>query len=168
VGICFKDPVPAGISSRRGLEKNNYDLQLAAGHALKQERALPSVSAVSQYYPQVGYGASISGQQALTNSKSHVLTHTVFQRPLGRIDLFGRHPGKLKTKGAACGVFFPLRKHAEDVAGSWSCQTWRKGTFQLRALDEQLEIGPSNCKKLWRKRLTCFQRKFEGGAASGT
>src|SRR4029077_3515538 len=51
----FKDPVLQGLI-REGL-KNNYDLQIALAR-VEQERALAGVTR-SQYFPQVGYGASI-------------------------------------------------------------------------------------------------------------
>ena len=56
----FKDPVLQGLI--REALKNNYDLQVALAR-VEQERALAGVTR-SQYFPQVGYGGSISGQQA--------------------------------------------------------------------------------------------------------
>src|SRR5215471_21218056 len=56
----FKDPVLQGLI--REALKNNYDLQLAVAR-VDQERSLLGVSR-SQYYPQVGYDASIGGAQS--------------------------------------------------------------------------------------------------------
>ena len=65
----FKDPVLQSLI-REGL-KNNYDLQVAMAR-VEQERALAGVTR-SQYFPQVGYGASISGQQAPLYREPHLL-----------------------------------------------------------------------------------------------
>ena len=56
----FKDPVLQGLI--REALTNNYDLRLAVSR-VEQERALLGVTR-SQYYPQVGYDGSISGQQS--------------------------------------------------------------------------------------------------------
>src|SRR5277367_2294538 len=57
----FKDPVLRELI--REALKNNYDLKTAVAR-VEQERALAGVTR-SEYFPQVGYGASINGQQAL-------------------------------------------------------------------------------------------------------
>jgi outer membrane protein TolC len=80
----FKDPILQDLI--REALKNNYDLQVALAR-VEEERALAGV-ARSQYYPQVGYGASISGQE------SRVFTnHTYYAynfNTIWEIDLFGR------------------------------------------------------------------------------
>ena len=68
--------------------KNNYDLQVALAR-VEQERALAGV-ARSQYYPQVGYGGSISGQQAPFPLVSNHTYYAYNFSTIWEIDLFGR------------------------------------------------------------------------------
>lgn len=152
----FKDPVLQGLI--REALKNNYDLQLALAR-VEQERALVGVSR-SQYYPQVGYGASISGQQSLI-----IPNHTYYSysfSALWEIDLFGRIR---KLNEAQRAVYFSTEEARRDVRLVVLSDV-AQGYFQLRALDEQLEIARRTVKSFG-ETLDLFQRKFEGGAASG-
>jgi len=152
----FKDPVLQDLV--REALKNNYDLQLALAR-VEQERALVGVSR-SQYYPQVGYGASISGQQAPTTPN-----HTYYSynfSALWEIDLFGRIR---KLNEAQRAVYFSTEEARRDVRLIVLSDV-AQGYFQLRALDEQLEIARRTVKSFG-ETLDLFQRKFEGGAASG-
>ena len=82
----FKDPVLQALI-RQAL-KNNYDLQVALAR-VEQERALAGVTR-SEYFPQVGYGASISGQRA---PEPLIANHTYYSyniNTIWEIDLFGR------------------------------------------------------------------------------
>ncbi|HWY43393.1 MAG TPA: efflux transporter outer membrane subunit [Candidatus Sulfotelmatobacter sp.] len=152
----FKDPVLQDLI--REALKNNYDLQLALAR-VEQERALVGVSR-SQYYPQVGYGASISGQQDPI-TPNHTYYSYSFST-LWEIDLFGRIR---KLNEAQRAVYFSTEEARRDVRLVVLSDV-AQGYFQLRALDEQLEIARRTVKSFG-ETLDLFQRKFEGGAASG-
>jgi multidrug efflux system outer membrane protein len=152
----FKDPVLQGLI-REGL-KNNYDLQIALAR-VEQERALAGVTR-SQYFPQVGYGASISGQQAPL-----IENHTYYSynfSALWEIDLFGRIR---KLNEAQRAVYFASEDARRDVRLLVLSEI-AQGYFQLRALDADLEIAIRTVKS-FQDTLDLFQNKFEGGAASG-
>jgi outer membrane protein, multidrug efflux system len=152
----FKDPVLQDLI--REALKNNYDLQLALAR-VEQERALVGVSR-SQYYPQVGYGASISGQQAPTTPNHTYYSYSF--NALWELDLFGRIR---KLNEAQRAVYFSTEEARRDVRLVVLSDV-AQGYFQLRALDEQLEIARRTVKSFG-ETLDLFQRKFEGGAASG-
>jgi multidrug efflux system outer membrane protein len=152
----FKDPVLQGLV-REGL-KNNYDLQLALAR-VEEERALLGISR-SQYYPQVAYGANISGQQAPL-----IPNHTYYSYSLStiwEIDLFGRIR---KLNEAQRAAYFSSEEARRDVRLLVLSDVAR-GYFQLRALDEQLVIARHTVQS-FQETLELFQHKFEGGAASG-
>jgi multidrug efflux system outer membrane protein len=152
----FKDPVLQGLI-RESLE-NNFDLQLAIAR-IDQERALLGV-ARSQYYPQVAYGASIAGQQALL-----IPNHTYYSynfSTIWEIDLFGQIR---KLNEAQRAVYFSTAEARRDVRLLVLSEV-AQGYFQLRALDAQLEITRRTVKS-FQDTLDIFQHKFEGGAASG-
>jgi multidrug efflux system outer membrane protein len=152
----FKDPILQGLI-REGL-KANYDLQLAVAR-VEQERALYGVSR-SQYYPQVGYEASISGAQS-----NLIPNHTYYAysfSTIWEIDLFGR---LRKLNEAQRAVYFSSEEARRDIRLLVLSEV-AQGYFQLRALDEQLEIARRTVKS-FQVTLDLFQRKFEGGAASG-
>lgn len=152
----FKDTVLQGLV-REGL-KNNYDLQLAVAR-VEEERALLGVSR-SQYYPQVGYGANISGQQSPI-----IPNHTYYSysfSTIWEIDLFGRIR---KLNEAQRAAYFSSEEARRDVRLLVLSDVAR-GYFQLRALDEQMEIAHRTVKS-FEETLELFQHKFEGGAASG-
>ena len=152
----FKDTVLQSLI-REGL-KNNYDLQTAVAR-VEQERALAGVTR-SQYYPQVGYGASIAGQQAAL-----VPNHTYYAynfSTIWEIDLFGRIR-KLNEQQRA--VYFATEDARRDVRLLVLAEI-AQGYFQLRALDADLEIAIRTVKS-FQDTLDLFQNKFAGGAASG-
>jgi multidrug efflux system outer membrane protein len=152
----FKDPVLQSLI-REGL-KNNYDLQVAVAR-VEQERALAGVTR-SQYFPQAGYGASISGQQALL-----IENHTYYAynfSALWEIDLFGRIR---KLNEAQRAVYFASEDARRDVR-LLVLSDVAQGYFQLRALDADLEIARRTVAS-FQDTLDIFQKKFEGGAASG-
>jgi multidrug efflux system outer membrane protein len=152
----FKDPILQSLI-REALNKN-YDLELAMSR-VEQERALLGVNR-SQYYPQVGYDASISGQQGL-NIPNH--TYYVYNfSTIWELDLFGRIR---KLNEAQRAVYFSSQEARRDVRISVLSEV-AQGYFQLRALDEQLEIAHRTAGS-FHETLDLFQRKFQGGAASG-
>ena len=152
----FKDPVLQGLV--REAFKNNYDLQLAVAR-VEQERALLGVSR-SQYYPQVDYGASISGTQSpvVANHTYYAYSFSTFWE----IDLFGR---LRKLNEAQRAVYFSSEEARRDVRLLVLSEV-AQGYFQLRALDEQVAIAHRTVQS-FQVVLDLFQRKFEGGAASG-
>jgi multidrug efflux system outer membrane protein len=152
----FKDPVLQSLV-REALQKN-YDLELAVSR-VEQQRALLGV-ARSQYYPQVAYGASISGQQSML-----VPNHTYYSynfSTIWEIDLFGQIR---KLNEAQRAVYFSSEEARRDVRLMVLSEV-AQGYFQLRALDAQLEIAHQTVRS-FQDTLDIFQHKFEGGAASG-
>ena len=117
---------------REAFEKN-YDLRLAVSR-VEQERALLGV-ARSQYYPQVGYGGNISGQQSplVPNHTYYAYSFTSFWE----IDLFGRIR---KMNEAQRAVYFSSEEARRDIRLLLMAEV-AQGYFQLRALDAQLEIS---------------------------
>jgi len=152
----FKDPVLQGLI--REALKNNYDLQLAVAR-VEEQRDLLGVSR-SQYYPQVGYDANISGQQSPI-----IPNHTYYSysfSTIWEIDLFGRIR---KLNEAQRAVYFSSEEARRDVRLLIMSEV-AQGYFRLRALDAQLEIAHRTVKS-FQDTLDIFQHKFEGGAASG-
>jgi len=152
----FKDPILQGLI--REALKANYDLQSAVAR-VEQERALLGVSR-SQYYPQVAYDASISGVQS-----NLIPNHTYYAysfSTIWEIDLFGR---LRKLNEAQRAVYFSSEEARRDIRLLVLSEV-AQGYFKLRALDEQLEIARRTVKS-FQVTLDLFQRKFEGGAASG-
>jgi len=152
----FKDPVLQDLI--REALKSNYDLQLAVAR-VEQERACRGVSR-SQYYPQVGYDANISGQQSLL-TPNHTYYSYSFSA-IWEIDLFGRIRRLNEAQRAA---YFSSEEARRDVRLLVMSDV-AQGYFQLRALDEQLEIARQTVQS-FQETLDLFQRKFQGGAASG-
>jgi outer membrane protein, multidrug efflux system len=152
----FKDPVLQDLI--REALKNNYDLQLAIAR-VEQQRALLGVSR-SQYYPQVAYDASISGQQSVI-----IPNHTYYSFGIStfwEIDLFGRIR---KLNEAQRAIYFSTEEARRDIRLVVMSDV-AQGYFQLRALDKQLEIAHRTVQS-FEATLDLFQRKFQGGAASG-
>jgi multidrug efflux system outer membrane protein len=152
----FKDPVLQDLI--REALKNNYDLQVALAR-VEEERALTGV-ARSQYFPQVGYGASIAGLQSQI-FPNHTYYNYNFNA-IWEIDLFGR---LRKLNEAQRAVYFATEEARRDVRLLVLADVAR-GYFQLRALDADLEVAVRTTKS-FHDTLDIFQRKFEGGAASG-
>jgi outer membrane protein, multidrug efflux system len=152
----FKDPVLQGLI--REAITNNYDLQTAVAR-VEQERALLGVTR-SQYYPQVGYGAGISGQQSpvMANHTYYSYGFTTFWE----MDLFGRIRKLNEAQRATYFSSEEARRGVRLLVVSDVAQAY----FQLRALDEQLEISRQTVKS-FQDTLEIFQNKFVGGAASG-
>jgi multidrug efflux system outer membrane protein len=152
----FKDPVLQSLI-REGLQ-NNYDLRVAFAR-VEQERALAGVTR-SQYFPQVGYGGSIAGQQT-----PFIPNHTYYSYNLStfwEIDLFGRIR---RLNEAQRAVYFASEEARRDIRLLVLAEV-AQGYFQLRALDANLEIAHRTVKS-FQDTLDLFQRKFEGGASSG-
>src|SRR5260370_5617675 len=154
----FKDPVLQGLIHNALV--NSYDLQLAFSR-VERERALAGVTR-SQYFPQVGYGVSICGQRdAFPVVESHTYYSYNFNT-FWEIDLFGRIR---KLNEAQRAVYFASEEARRDVRLLVLAEV-AQGYFQLRALDANLEIAHRTVIS-FQDTLDLFQRKFEGGAASG-
>ncbi len=152
----FKDPVLQALI--REALKNNYDLQLAFSR-VEQERALAGVTR-SQYFPQVGYGGNISGQQAplLANHTYYAYNFST----IWEIDLFGRIR---KLNEAQRAVYFASEDARRDIRLLVLAEV-AQGYFQLRALDADMEVARRTVQS-FQDTLDIFQHRFEGGAASG-
>jgi outer membrane protein, multidrug efflux system len=154
----FKDPVLQGLI--REALKNNYDLQVALAR-VEQERALAG-AARSEYYPQVGYGGSISGQKT---PEPFIANHTYYTytfSTIWEVDLFGRIR-KLNEQQRA--LYFGSEDARHDVRLLVLSEV-AQGYFELRALDADLEIARRTV-KTFQETLDIFQHKLEGGAGSG-
>lgn len=152
----FKDPV-LQVLIREAL-KNNYDLQLAVAR-VEEQKALLGVTR-SRYYPQVAYDGNISGQQSpvIANHTYYSYSFTTFWE----IDLFGRIR---KLNEAQRALYFSSEEARRDVRLLIMAEV-AQGYFQLRALDEQLEISRRTVQS-FQDTLTIFQHRLEGGYASG-
>src|SRR5215467_11261545 len=151
----FKDPVLQNLI--REALKNNYDLQLAVAQ-VEQQRALLGLTR-SQYYPQVAYDGNISGQKSLNipNHTYYSYSFTAFWE----IDLFGKIRKMTEAQRA---VYFSSEEARRDVRLLVMSQV-AQGYFQLRALDEQLEISHRTVKS-FQDTLDIFQHRLEGGYSS--
>jgi outer membrane protein, multidrug efflux system len=152
----FKDPILQGLI-KEAFDRN-YDLRLAIAR-VEQQQALLGVTR-SQYYPQVGYDGSISGQQS-HNFPNHTY-YAYSLTSLWEIDLFGRIR---KMNEAQRAVYFGSEEARRDVRLLVMSQV-AQNYFQLRALDAQLEIAHRNVAS-FTDTLNIFNDKFKGGAASG-
>jgi multidrug efflux system outer membrane protein len=154
----FKDPVLQSLI--REALKNNYDLQVALAR-VEEERALAGVTR-SQYFPQVGYGATITGQQS---PFPLVANHTYYGynfNAIWEVDLFGRIR---KLNEAQRAVYFASDEARRDVRLLVLSEV-AQAYFQLRALDADLEVADQTVKS-FQDTLDIFQKRFEGGDASG-
>jgi outer membrane protein, multidrug efflux system len=151
----FKDPQLQGLIQEA--LKNNYDVRIAAARVEQAREEL--AIAHSQFYPQIGYGASITGQRS-PNTKTG--TYYAYSFPVSwEIDFWGRirrlneeqRALLLATEEARRVVFLSL---VSDVAQAY---------FELRALDEQLVIAKETTQS-FQATYDLFSKKFEGGAAS--
>ena len=152
----FKDPVLQALI--REVLAHNYDLQLAVAR-VEEQQALLGVTR-SQFYPQVGYDANIAGTKSLVipNHTYYSYSFTTFWE----IDLFGRIRRMTDAQRA---VYFSSEEARRDVRLLVMSQV-AQGYFQLRALDAQLEISHRTVKS-FQDTLDIFQKRFEGGYASG-
>src|SRR5215472_1972516 len=152
----FKDPVLQGLI--REALKNNYDLQLALARVEEQKDLLGVTR--SQYYPQVAYDGNISGQQSpvVPNHTYYSYSFTTFWE----IDLFGRIR---KMNEAQRAVYLSSEEAHRDIRLLVMAEVAR-GYFQLRALDEQLEISKHTVQS-FQDTLSIFQKRLQGGYASG-
>ena len=126
----FKDPVLQELI--REALKNNYDVAIAASR-VEEARAQAGI-AKSAYYPQIGYAANIAG------AKSNLIPNHVYYgynfNLSWEMDLWGRIR-KLNEQQKA--LFFASEEVQRGVWLSLVADV-AQAYFELRALDEQLEI----------------------------
>jgi outer membrane protein, multidrug efflux system len=151
----FQDPVLQDLIKEA--LKNNYDVQLATAR-IEEARGQYGI-AQSVFYPQIGYGASVSGQRAPT-----IPNHTYYSYDFSlswELDLWGRirrlneqqRALFLSTEEARRGVYLTL---VSSVAQAY---------FELRALDAQLVIA-RDAGQSFQETYTLFNNKLQGGAAT--
>jgi multidrug efflux system outer membrane protein len=151
----FKDPVLQGLIHEALL--NNFDVAIAAAR-VEEARAQNGVTR-SFYFPQIGYGANITGQRAPQISTGTYYGYNV--NLAWEIDLWGRIR-KLNEQQRA--LFFAQ----EDVQrGVWLSlvSDVAQAYFELRALDAQLEITRAT-QASFQESYDLFDKKLRGGAAS--
>jgi outer membrane protein, multidrug efflux system len=151
----FKDPQLQSLIQEA--LKNNYDVRIAATR-IEQARQQLAI-AHSLYYPQIGYGANITGQRSPGIQTG---TYYGYNFPVSwEIDFWGKfrrineeqRAVLLSSEEGRRVVFLSL---VSDVAQSY---------FELRALDEDLDIA-RNTSKSFQNTYDLFNKKYEGGAAS--
>lgn len=151
----FKDPQLQSLIQEA--LKNNYDVRIAAAR-IEQSRQQVAI-AHSLYYPQLSYGADITGRRSPGTATG---TYYGYNFPVSwEIDFWGRirrineeqRALLLATEEGRRIVYLSL---VSEVA---------RGYFHLRALDEDLEIA-KNTSKSFQSTYDLFNKKFEGGAAS--
>ena len=152
----FKDPVLQDLI--REALKNNYDVATAAAR-VEEARAQAGV-AKSAYFPQIGYGADITG------AKSRVVPNHVYYgynfNLSWELDLWGRIR-KLNEQQRA--LFFASQDVQRGVWLSLVADV-AQAYFELRALDVQLDITKETVQS-FQDTYDLFNKKLQGGAASG-
>ena len=152
----FKDPVLRQLIQQA--LKNNYDVATAAAR-VEEARAFAGV-AKSAYYPQISYGAGITGLKTQL-----IPNHTYYNYDFNlswELDLWGRirrlneqqRALFFATEEAQRGVWLSL---VADVAQAY---------FELRALDAQLVIAQETAQS-FAETYDLFNKKLGGGAATG-
>jgi outer membrane protein, multidrug efflux system len=151
----FKDPVLQGLIQEA--LKNNYDVASAAAH-VEEARAQAGI-ARSVYFPQIGYGADITGQRAPI-----VPNHTYYGYNFNlawELDLWGRIR-RLNEQQRA--LFFASEEVQRGVWLSLVSDV-AQAYFELRALDAQVIIARETGQS-FQETFDLFNKKLEGGAAS--
>jgi outer membrane protein, multidrug efflux system len=151
----FKDPVLQGLIKEA--LKNNYDVATAAAR-VEEARAQAGI-ARSFYYPQIGYGAEITGQKGAV-----IPNHTYYSYNFNlawELDLWGR-VRRLNEQQRA--LFFASEEVQRGVWLSLVSDV-AQAYFELRALDAQLVIARETGES-FRETFDLFSKKLEGGAAS--
>jgi multidrug efflux system outer membrane protein len=151
----FKDPVLQQLI-QEGL-KNNYDVATAAAR-VEEARANAGISR-SFYYPQIGYGADITGMKGQV-----IPNHTYYSYNFNfawELDLWGRIR-RLNEQQRA--LFFASEEVQRGVWLSLVSDV-AQAYFELRALDAQLVIAHDTSQS-FQETFDLFNKKLQGGAAS--
>ncbi|HKD61130.1 MAG TPA: efflux transporter outer membrane subunit [Terracidiphilus sp.] len=151
----FKDPVLQGLIQEA--LKNNYDVRIAATR-VEEAREQANVTR-SQYFPQVGYAASITG------ARSNLIrndTYYAYNFNLSwELDLWGRIR-RLNEQQKA--LFFASQEVQRGVWLSLVSDV-AQAYFELRALDEQLQIAKETG-QAFQETYDLFNKKLQGGDAT--
>ncbi len=151
----FKDPQLQSLIQEA--LKNNYDVRIAAAR-IEQSRQQVAI-AHSLFYPQLSYGADITGRRAPGTVSG---TYYGYNFPVSwEIDFWGRirrineeqRALLLASEEGRRVIFLDL---VTEVAQAY---------FELRALDAELLIA-RNTSGSFQSTYDLFNKKFEGGAAS--
>lgn len=160
----FQDDQLQGII--RTALTNNYDLRIATTR-VEQARALEA-EASSQFFPLIGYAATAArGKNASftgTPSYNNGMTGNTFTAAAGaswEIDLWGRIR---RLDESARAQYFATREARHDVTISVISQA-AEAYFQLRALDDELEIA-RRATNSYGDSLKLFGERLQGGVAS--
>jgi len=151
----FKDPVLQGLIQEA--LRNNYDVRIAATR-VEEARQQASV-ARSQYFPQIGYSASIAGAQ------SNILRNDVYYaynfNLSWELDLWGRIR-RLNEQQRA--LFFASQEVQRGVWLSLVADV-AQAYFELRALDEELVIARETGQS-FQETYDLFNKKLSRGHAT--
>jgi multidrug efflux system outer membrane protein len=151
----FKDP-QLQLLIQEAL-KNNYDVRIAATR-IEQSRQQLAI-AHSLYYPQIGYGASITGQRSPGIQTG---TYYGYNFPVSwEIDFWG----KFRRINEEQRALLLASEEGRRVVFLSLVSDTAQAYFELRALDEDLEIA-KNTSKSFQNTYDLFNKKYEGGAAS--
>jgi multidrug efflux system outer membrane protein len=153
--VIFKDPQLQGLVTEA--LKNNYDVRIAAARIeqARQELAI----ARSQFYPQIGYGAGITGQRSPIIETG---TYYSYSFPVSwEIDFWGR----IRRMNEEQRALLLASEESRRVVFLSLVSNVAQAYFELRALDEQLVIA-KNTTQSFQSTYDLFNKKLEGGAAS--
>jgi outer membrane protein, multidrug efflux system len=160
----FQDDTLRGII--RTALTNNYDLRIATTR-VEQAQAL-SAEARSQFFPAIGYaGAAARGRNAgftgtpTFNTGVTSDTFLLAGAASWEVDLWGR---VRRLNESAQAQYFASQEARRDVTISVISQT-AQAYFQLRALDEELEIA-RQATNSYGASLKLFSDRLRGGVAS--
>jgi outer membrane protein, multidrug efflux system len=151
----FKDPVLQDLIKEA--LKNNYDVQLAAAR-IEEARANYGI-AQSFFYPQIGYGADVTGQRSQL-----IPNHTYYSYNFNlawELDLWGRIRRLSEQQRA---LFFATEEARRGVYLSLVSSV-AQAYFELRALDAQLVIA-HDAGQSFEETYVLFNNKLQGGAAT--
>jgi outer membrane protein, multidrug efflux system len=151
----FKDPQLQALIQEA--LKNNYDVRIAASR-IEQARQQAAI-AHSLFYPQLSYGANITGQRLPPYETG---TYYGYNFPVSwEIDFWG----KIRRINEEQRALLLASEEGRRVVYLGLVTDVAQAYFELRALDEQLIIA-QNTTKSFAATYDLFNKKFEGGAAS--
>lgn len=151
----FKDPQLQALIQEA--LKNNYDVRIAASR-IEQARQQAAI-AHSLFYPQLSYGANITGQR---QPGFETGTYYGYNFPVSwEIDFWG----KIRRINEEQRALLLASEEGRRVVYLGLVTDVAQAYFELRALDEQRIIA-QNTTKSFAATYDLFNKKFEGGAAS--
>jgi multidrug efflux system outer membrane protein len=151
----FKDPELQSLIQEA--LKNNYDVRIAATR-IEQARQQAAI-AHSLFYPQLGYGADVTGRRAPGIQTG---TYYGYNFPVGwEIDFWGR----IRRINQEQRALLLASEEGRRVVFLSLVSSVAQAYFELRALDEQIVITKRTSAS-FQSTYDLFNKKFEGGAAS--